>query len=109
MSHGVSQMKYAKVLALGVVLCFFGGLARGEDKDVGKQIVGKWTVTKADPGTVPAGTLVEFTKDGKMKVTGKKGDEEVTMQGTYKVEGKKISFALKVGDDEKKKTITVTK
>jgi len=102
-------MNALKLFAVGAVLCL-PAAGRGEEKpDYAKLIVGKWEVTKADPGTVPAGTLVEFTKDGKMKVTAKKGDAEMTIEGTYKLEKDTFTMTLKVGDEERSQTITVTK
>lgn len=103
-------MKLAKAFAVGAVLCLLAGVGRGDDKtDTAKMVVGKWEVTKADPGTAPPGGIVEFTKDGKMKVSGKKDDQEFSIEGTYKVEGKKLTFAMTVGGEERKKTITITK
>lgn len=72
-------------------------------------IVGKWEVSKADAGTVPEGSVIEFTKDGKMKIAHKKGGEEFNLDGTYKMEGDKFTFSIKIGDDEKSQTITITK
>lgn len=103
-------MSISKVLAFGAVLCLFVGLGRAaEDVDYAKLIVGKWEVSKADPGTVPTGSVVEFAKDGKMKVQHKKGGEEVTIEGTYKLEKNTLTMKLKVGDEEKTKAITITK
>jgi uncharacterized protein (TIGR03066 family) len=103
-------MKLAKGFAVGAVLCLLAGVGRGDDKtDTAKLIVGKWEVTKADPGTAPPGGIVEFTKDGKMKLTAKKDDKEISVEGTYKLEGKKLSFAMKIGGEERTKTITITK
>ena len=84
--------------------------ARAEDDkvDYAKLIVGKWEVTKADEGTVQPGTLIEFTKDGKLKVTAK-GDAEVMFEGTYKVVKNTFEMSLKVGDEQKSQTITITK
>ena len=103
-------MNALKLLAVGAVVCLMGVSARAEEKvDYAKMIVGKWTISKADEGTVPTGTVVEFTKDGKMKIVGKKGDEEFTMEGTYKVEGNKFTMTHKVGDQERSQTITISK
>ena len=103
-------MKLAKGFAVGAVLCLLAGVGRGDDKgDTAKLIVGKWEVTKADPGTAPPGALIEFTKGGKMKLTAKKDDKDFSAEGTYKLEGKKLTFALTVGGEERTKTITITK
>jgi uncharacterized protein (TIGR03066 family) len=103
-------MNALKLLAAVAVVGLVGTGLRAEDKaDNAKLIVGKWTVTKADEGTVGKGATVEFTSDGKVKATHKKGDEDMTIEGTYKVEGDKLHMTMKVGDDERKMTITITK
>ena len=81
-----------------------------EDKtDYAKARIGKWEVTKADEGTVPAGTIVEFTKDGKINLTIKAGDKDMTVPGTYTVEKNTFTMTFKMGDQEHKETITITK
>jgi len=103
-------MKALRWLAVGVVVSVLGTTARAEDKpDYAKMIVGKWEVTKADEGTVPAGTMIEFTKDGKFLVNGKKDDKDETFEGKYTVEKDTFTFTLKVGDQEHSDTITITK
>ena len=49
---------------------FVVGARAGEESDLAKKLVGKWEITKADEGTIPPGTMVEFTKDGKFKAYG---------------------------------------
>jgi uncharacterized protein (TIGR03066 family) len=75
----------ACLLALGVVALH--GTARAEEKKaVDKdKLVGMWEAVKADPGTIPVGSVVEFTKDGKSKLTVKEGDKEKIATGTYTV------------------------
>jgi uncharacterized protein (TIGR03066 family) len=103
-------MNVARLLVLGVAVCLLAGAGRGQDKtDYAKMLVGKWEVTKADPGTVPVGTLIEFTKDGKMKVTGKKDDTDLSLEGTYKVEKNTFTMTMKINDMERTQTITITK
>ena len=103
-------MYVTRLLAVGALVCLLGGAALGEDKtDYAKLLVGKWEVTKADPGTVTRGDVVEFTKDGKMKVTAKKDDNEMLLEGTYKIEKNTFIMTMKIGDEEKTHTITITK
>jgi uncharacterized protein (TIGR03066 family) len=69
------------------------------------KIVGTWKITKIGDTVLPknadAGTM-EFTKDGKAKMSGKgKGTEE----GTYKVEGDKLTLTK---NDKKDKGDTTT-
>src|SRR5438094_3577702 len=101
-------MNVAKWLGLVAAAALMASGAPAQEKgDLAKKIVGKWEVTKADAGTVQEGTLVEFTKDGKMKVTGKKDGMEMAFEGTYKVEKDSFTMTMKVGDMEKSQTITV--
>jgi uncharacterized protein (TIGR03066 family) len=101
-------MNALKVMAAVAVVGLWAAGARAEDKpDYAKMMVGKWTVSKADADTVPPGTVIEFTADGKMKVAGKKDDKEMSFEGTYKVEGDKFTFTMKVGDMERMETITI--
>lgn len=103
-------MKSVQWLAVGLIAGLIGTNARAEDKpDYAKLIVGKWEASKADEGTLPPGAVVEFTKDGKIKLNGKKGDAEVAFEGTYTVEKNTFTIAMKVGDQEHKQTITITK
>jgi uncharacterized protein (TIGR03066 family) len=103
-------MNTLRWLAVGMIVCLIGGPARADEKvDYKKLIVGKWEVSKADEGTVPPGTLVEFTKDGKFIVAGKKDDMDVKFEGTYTVEGNTFTFKLKIGEEEMSQTITITK
>jgi uncharacterized protein (TIGR03066 family) len=103
-------MKSLQWLAAGLIVGLVGAGARAEDKpDYAKLIVGKWEASKVDEGTLPPGAIVEFTKDGKIKLTGKKGDAEMAFEGTYTVEKDTFTIAMKVGDQEHKQTITITK
>ena len=100
-------MKALKVLA---VVCLVGAVTRADEKpDYAKLIVGKWEVTKADEGTLPMGSIVEFTKDGKFTSREKLGDKDLTFEGTYKVTGDKFELDLKMGDQSFKVSITITK
>jgi uncharacterized protein (TIGR03066 family) len=103
-------MNALKLLAVGAIVCLLSAGARAEDKiDYAKMLVGKWEVSKADEGTVPKGTMIEFTKDGKVKANIKKDDKDETISGTYKVEGDTFTVTMKMGDDEHTQTITITK
>jgi len=100
-------MKALRVLA---VVCLVAVVGRAEDKpDFAKMIVGKWEVTKADDGTLPKGSIIEFTKDGKFTSREKAGDKDMLFGGTYKVTGDKFDLDLKIGDESHKVTITITK
>src|SRR5262245_59575353 len=99
-------MNALKWLGVATVIVLLSTGGRAEDKvDYAKLMVGKWEVTKADEGSVPEGTLIEYTKDGKMKASVGGMD----LEGTYKVEKNTFIFTMKIGDVEKKQTITITK
>ena len=103
-------MNALKLFAVVAVVGLVGVATRAEEKpDYAKLIVGKWEVAKADEGTVSKGAVIEFTKDGKIKATGKKDDKEMTVEGTYKVEKDTFTLTMKVGEKEHTQTITITK
>lgn len=59
-------------------------------------------MTKADKGLPEVGTVMEFSKDGKMKIIAKDDGKERSRDGVYKVEGDSTHFTLKAGDKEVK-------
>src|SRR5262245_29891888 len=81
-----------------------------DDKDSGKgktneeKLIGTWEAAKPSKDLPPGATL-EFTKDGKLimeakvKIPAKDKEKEkempVRMEGTYKVDGDKITSVLK--------------
>lgn len=96
------------LLALGLFL----SSARAEDKkkeeDKAKDlIVGKWELKK-DKDTV----LMEFTKDGKLTVKMKMGDDEIKMDGKYEfTDADHVKVELTAGDKKhtEKLKVKVTK
>jgi len=85
--------------------------AKKDDKASNKEkILGSWEVTKSGSG-IPPGSIFEFTKDGKLKITVKADGKEVTVEGTYSVEGDTITSAGPKGekaDKNKIKKLTAT-
>lgn len=67
-----------------------------------KKIVGKWAMKK-DAGK----TVVEFTKDGKMRVNTVINEKETSLEGRYKVEGKKLTVTVAVGAKEVERVQTI--
>ena len=100
-------MSAFKLLAAVGVVCLLAPAARADEKDYPKLIVGKWEVIKAEEG-VPPGAILEFTKDGKIMMTGKKDGEEVSREATYKLDGKKLTVTTG-GDGGKTTNLTITK
>ena len=77
-----------------------------KDKDLDKdKLVGTWEVTKGE--SLPVGSTVEFTKDGKLKLAVKEGDKTMTIEGTYKIDGQAFKSTLKVGDKDNTETVKV--
>jgi len=94
-------------LSLGIV--GIGGASLADDKDKKEvpnkdKVIGIWEVTKSGSG-IPPGATFEFTKDGKLKVTIKADGKEVTVEGTYKVEGDTITSAGPKGEKPDKNKI----
>ncbi len=88
-----------------IMPCFILGLAGcgGSNKD---KIIGVWEVAKSGSGA-PAGATIEFTKDGKMKMTVSMNGKEMSMEGTYSVEGDKLTATA--GPKGEKDTATIKK
>jgi len=101
------NMKSVFAGLLGVALVVCAGTARGQD-DNAKKIVGTWELAKAG-GDLPAGTTIEFTKDGKLHAVIKADGMEVKLDGTYKVEKDKLSVKIKLGDQTIEETPTIKK
>jgi uncharacterized protein (TIGR03066 family) len=91
----------ALALAAFVMLSFS---ARAEDK--ADKLVGKWEATKGD---IPAGSTAEFSKDGKIKVTLKRGDKTESKEGTYKLDGDTLKVTSKDGGMERTESFKLKK
>jgi uncharacterized protein (TIGR03066 family) len=78
-------------------------------QDSKKLLVGKWQAVKVDEGTLPMGAVVEFSADGKLKVTMKKGDKDDTVEGTYTVEAQSFTYKMTVMGMEHSQKITIKK
>ncbi len=69
--------------AVGLLATACAGHAADDNKEL---IVGTWEIVYSDAKDVPVGTKLEFTKDGKMKLSAKVDGREVTANGGYKVD-----------------------
>jgi len=97
-------------MGAGLIVCLLVVGTRADDKKVNaKMVIGKWKVVKAFPGTFPLGTVLDLSKDDKVKVIGKRDDMEFIHEGTYKVDGAKIVITVKVAGEEQKHLLTITK
>ncbi|MBM3979644.1 MAG: hypothetical protein FJ304_05060 [Planctomycetes bacterium] len=66
--------------------------------DFVKLIVGKWEVVKSDE-EIPAGGVLEFTANGKVRSTFKKDAKATTLEGTYALEKDVLTLTVKLGDE----------
>jgi uncharacterized protein (TIGR03066 family) len=104
-------MKPLHIAAAVVLVTSLLGFLRAEQKKADNKtlIVGVWELTKASSGKAPAGTVLEFTKDGKLKMSGKADGKEFAFEGTYVVEGDKLTVRMKTPDRTEEGTLTIKK
>lgn len=98
-----------RAILAGLMMVGLAGWAGAEDKKGdkidAKKLVGKWeSKDKKD-----AKMVVEFTKDGKVMVNIDGGGKEFKLEGTYKLDGNKLTSKVKVGDEEKTMVRTISK
>lgn len=76
----------AAILGL-VAVGLLGALNPAPGADDNKELlVGLWEIAFSDAKDVPAGTRLEFTKDGKVKMTLKAAGKEVAADDVYKID-----------------------
>src|SRR5262249_3392554 len=101
-------MKWRRFALAGFLVL---GLALGGTAGDGnaKKIVGLWEFVKSDEEGKgpPPGTTVRFTKDGKLKLHLKVEDKEFNLEGTYKVDGKKLTINIEFGGKSKEDIATI--
>src|SRR5262249_51854732 len=106
------RLMVAAAVAVAVAVALTAGV-RAEDKeekkDYAKLIVGTWEVTKSFDKGPAVGATVKFTKDGKIKVKAKVEGKDVHREGTYKVDGDKLTLVMKRDDKESKTIISIKK
>jgi uncharacterized protein (TIGR03066 family) len=108
-------MRMSQLVVTGIIVVALTSGVRAEKKDdkqdAAKLIVGTWEVTKADKDAGSSiGDTAELTKDGKciLRHTDGKGKVE-TIEGTYQVEGDRVTCLPKGGDSSEMKTATIKK
>jgi uncharacterized protein (TIGR03066 family) len=86
----------------------FGALAREDKKDpINKdKLVGVWEVTKSE---LPRGTLLEFTKEGKMSVSFKVDKELIKLDGTWSIEGARLKTVMLIDNKASTDLLEVVK
>jgi uncharacterized protein (TIGR03066 family) len=94
-----SRFALAGFLVLGLALVGTAGM------DNAKKLVGLWEASKGKG--LKLGMKLEFTKDGKLKFHAKIADTNIDLQGTYKVDGKKVTFTFDVMGEKKSDDHTI--
>ena len=87
-----------------VMFAFAAGAAddKKDEKIDGKKLIGKW-----EPKDPKAEKIVlEFTRDGKLNAF---ADKDFKIEGSYKLDGNKLTILLKAGENEIKDTVTISK
>jgi uncharacterized protein (TIGR03066 family) len=104
-------MNAVRLLAIGAIVCLLGSVALADEKKKGnaKLVLGKWEVAASHEGGPPKGGTVEFTKDGKLKVAGEQNGQKMEFDGTYKVDGDKLTLTFKFGENETPVNLTIEK
>jgi uncharacterized protein (TIGR03066 family) len=108
------RLALAGALVLGVAAAARADEEKGGKDDIQKKLVGKWELVKfkgKDPKAKgpPPGTTLEFTKGGKVVITLEAEGKKMSMDGTYKVEGKGFKLTTKRGDTENTEAVQVVK
>jgi uncharacterized protein (TIGR03066 family) len=75
--------------------------------DFSKLIVGKWEATKVDQGTIPEGSVLNFTADGKL--SGTIPDQDEGIKGTFKITQDSLTAIVVRNDMERERTLKITK
>jgi uncharacterized protein (TIGR03066 family) len=80
-----------------VMVAALGGAAEGRqpEKIDAKLLIGKWQPKEVR--VKGEEFVVEFMKAGKLAFVGKDGDKEIKIEGTYTLEGNKLSFKMSFG------------
>lgn len=101
------RLMVAVVLMIGMV---GKAPAREEKAEVSKdKLIGTWVAVKAEEGTLPVGSTVEFLSDGKAKTIRKSDGKELVLEGTYTLSGDKVTLTRKLGNDELQTALTIKK
>jgi uncharacterized protein (TIGR03066 family) len=98
---------------LGIAL-FFSVYAKADDpkdKPTPDKLMGAWKVIKEGQEPVPPSTLttVEFLKDNKLKLTITINNEPKVSDGTWKLEGMRLTTTLKMDGKDKTDVVEITK
>jgi uncharacterized protein (TIGR03066 family) len=99
-----------RVIGVAVVLVLACG-ARGAQEKKDEPINGKLLIGKWEPKVLKKGELtsIEFTRDGKLIAIAEVGGKGARAEGTYKLEGNKLTFEVTYTGETTKETVTLLK
>ena len=93
---------------LGVCVVVFAGIARADDDDNAKKLLGVWVIDKSG-SMLPEGSTAEFLKEGKLKVVLKDKTGDMNFSGTYKLAKDKLTTVVKFMDKDIEDILTIKK
>jgi uncharacterized protein (TIGR03066 family) len=94
------------LLGMAAVLALACGVTAADEKIDGSKIVGKWEPKMPKKGE---NMKLEFTKDLKLIATNAANGKEEKAEGTYSLEGNKLTFKMTYMDTKLEATVTLTK
>jgi uncharacterized protein (TIGR03066 family) len=102
------ELSMRAMLGFALVIGLTATAAHAADEKIdGKKLLGKWELADGPPG---GKVFFEMTKDGKIITTIEVGGKTEKMEGTYKLDGNKLTLVQKLpGGKEDKETMTITK
>ena len=107
--HGAIPNKYGDFhLTVEKIRTISPADTKAEPLDKAK-LVGTWEFVKSTENKPPPpGSTVEFTKDGKLKMSTKAGKQSITIEGAYSVDGDTLKFEIGKDDTRTMRIIRLT-
>jgi uncharacterized protein (TIGR03066 family) len=97
------------LIGFAAVLVLAGAAPAADEKKEpidGKLLVGKWEPKAPKPGEL---TSLELTKDGKLVAVAEVGGKPAKAEGTYKLDGEKLTYEVTYAGETVKETVTLLK
>ncbi len=80
--------------------------ASAQEETFRSRLIGVWELVKGSSGA-PEEATVEFTSGGQLFLTGKVKDMPFKVEGTYKLEGRKLFVTMRLGEKTHSETMTI--
>jgi uncharacterized protein (TIGR03066 family) len=96
------------LLGCAAILALCLGVFADEKKDVidAKTLIGKWSLKGLDKGE---SVVLEFAKDGKAVLIAEQGGKEERAEGSYTLDGNKLTLTMRIEGKDEKQTLTISK